>query len=289
MKILRDPLWQFIGVIVTVLAVLIPLIAFASPFFVINGMVVAFIVLVLYFSNIRPNKTIFFRVISDTVVLSIKEEDVKASIHIVYNGEDVKDDIHLVVLRLWNASYDPILPEEYKGTSIKINFGKGAKVLSTQVAESKPNTIKEEIDDNNMIQMDAGLLVLKPMWLNSDNSITLKVLVTKFDGEVTTDESRIIVGGFVRDWGRSRYNKARNIINKIISPFIASLGILIAIDILAIANMYSSSYYKFDFVKEADKYSFIIIVIYVSFFAILIISYNVTMKYARKWISKTFD
>ena len=289
LKILRDPLWQFIGVIVSVIAVLIPLIAFANPVFVINGTVVACIVLVLYFSNLRPNKTIFFRVISDAVVLSIKEEDVKAEVQILYKGEEVKDDIHMVILRLWNASYDPILPEEYKGTSIKLNFGKAAKVLSAQVTEAKPSTIKEEIDNNKLIQLDAGFLILNPMWLNSDNSISLKVLVTKFDGVVTTDESRIIVGGFVSDWNKSRYNKGKKIIDWLISPFSLFISLLVSFDIIFIAEEISIFYYKFDFLAVALKNQIVSLTEIVSFFVIAFLIYVVVKKYSLKWVYKTFD
>jgi len=107
LKILRDPLWQFIGVIVSVIAVLIPLIAFANPVFVINGTVVACIVLVLYFSNLRPNKTIFFRVISDAVVLSIKEEDVRCHIKfcvMVHIASEPKIDGNSLIRRLISES-----------------------------------------------------------------------------------------------------------------------------------------------------------------------------------------
>jgi hypothetical protein len=205
MKVLRDPLWQFIGVIITCIGILIPLIALTNPLIIIFAFIIAIILLALLFLRLRPNKTIFFRLLSDTIALSIQEE-VKGDLQVLYKGEEVKGDIHLVILRIWNASSDPILPEEYKGNSIKLNFGKEAKILSVQVSDSKPQTIKEEVEDKQSIKLDGNKVVLEPIWLNTDNTLTLKVLLTDFYGVISTDETRIIVGGFVRDWDKT-FNK----------------------------------------------------------------------------------
>ena len=109
-----------------------------------------------------------------------REKEEAKEVQIQYKGEEVKEDIQLVHVRLWNASSDPILPDEYKVNHIKMSFGKEAKVLSVQVSESKPPTIKEEIDDNKLIEFADGEVYLKPIWLNTDNSLTLKVLLTQF-------------------------------------------------------------------------------------------------------------
>ena len=152
MGFLRDPVWQFIGVVVALVGIFVALIAIINPFAAIIVFIAALIVLILLYPKLRPNKTIFFRIISDTTVLSIKEKEEAKEVQIQYKGEEVKEDIQLVVVRLWNASSDPILPGEYKANHIKMSFGKEAKVLSVQVLESKPPTIKEEIDDNKLIE-----------------------------------------------------------------------------------------------------------------------------------------
>ena len=61
---------------------------------------------------------------------------------------------------------------------------------------------------------EAENVILKPIWLNADNTLILKVLLTNFQGEVSADETRIIVGGYVRDWNKSTYSKYKVIIDK---------------------------------------------------------------------------
>lgn len=222
MGILRDLVWQFIAVIVALIGILVALIALLNPFIAAIVFIVTIIVLAMFYPKLRPVKTIFFRVISDTTVLSIKEEEeVKNKVKILYEENEVKEDIHLVILRLWNASSAPILTEDYKVDAIKFKFGKEAKILSVHVLESNPPTIKEEIDDSikegnedkKLLKHKAGNVTLKPIWLNKDNSLTLKVLLTIFQ-DVSTDETRIIVGGYVGDWNKSYYSKIKNLIDR---------------------------------------------------------------------------
>jgi hypothetical protein len=60
MNILRDPVWQFIGVIVALIGIIVGLIALINP--TIAGIVffVALIALLLLYPKLRPSKTIFF-------------------------------------------------------------------------------------------------------------------------------------------------------------------------------------------------------------------------------------
>jgi len=127
------------------------------------------------------------------------------------------------------------------------------------------------------------------MWLNSDNSISLKVLVTKFDGVVTTDESRIIVGGFVSDWNKSRYNKGKNLIDWLISPFSLFISLLVSIDIFIIADEISINNYKFDFTEVALKNNYVSLAGGISFSVIAFFIYIVVKKYSLKWMYKTFE
>jgi hypothetical protein len=166
------------------------------------------------------------------LVLTIKEEqEVQGEIEVLHNKKPIDKDIHLVILRLWNASSDPILVEDFKN-SIKMNFGKDALILSGQILESNPPGIKEEIDSNKLIQLDAGSVELKPIWLNEDHSLTMKVLLTKYQGEVITDESRIIVGGFVRDWEKSNYFKFKKVIDRFLEPVNVFLSFFLALFLL---------------------------------------------------------
>src|SRR5436305_13977697 len=115
MKLPHVPVW-LITIYVAILAFLVPLIYSTSPPIAIIVLIIALIVLgVLVYPKLRPTKTIFFRLISDTIVLSVQEgEEVKGEVQVLFKSEVVKGDIHLVFLKLWNASSNPILPDEYK-------------------------------------------------------------------------------------------------------------------------------------------------------------------------------
>jgi hypothetical protein len=288
MNILRDPVWQFIGVIVALIGIIVGLIALVNP--TIAGIVffVALIALLLLYPKLRPSKTIFFRLISDTIVLRIRSEKVdKGDVQVLYKGEEVEGDIHLVTVRLWNASSDPILPDEYKGNLIKLNFGKEAKVLSTQVSESKPATIKEEIDENKFVQFDAGKVLLKPIWLNKDNSLTLKILLTNFQGEVSTDETRIIVGGYVRDWNKSGYNKLKKLLDQNLGFIVALLSVGIPCIPLIIANVIASQYMNVNTYLTNNGTATLLLVVYLLFAATFVS--RIISKNMKKWISLLFE
>ena len=144
MNNLRDPVWLwFISVIISFFGILVTFFKFGdSPGIIFLGVAVIF--LSLLYLRIRPTRAIFFRVMSDTTVLSVeKEEEVKGDLSVLYKGNGVEGDIQLVILKLWNAGYDSILQDQYN-ISINMNFGQEAKVLSVQVQESKPSTIKKD-------------------------------------------------------------------------------------------------------------------------------------------------
>jgi len=288
MNILRDPVWQFIGVIVALVGIIVGLIALVNP--IIAGIVffVALIALLLLYPKLRPSKTIFFRLISDTIVLRIRSEKVdKGDLQVLYKGEEVEGDIRLVTVRLWNASSDPILPDEYKGNLIRLNFGKEAKVLSTQVSESKPATIKEEIDENKLVRFDAGKVLLKPIWLNKDNSLTLKILLTNFQGEVSTDETRIIVGGYVRDWNKSGYNKLKKLIDQNLSFIIALINVGIPTIPLIIAYIIASKYMDVNTYLNNNGIVIFPLIVYLILSTIFL--NRIISKNIREWISLLFE
>lgn len=291
MGFLHDPVWQFIGVVVALVGTLVALIAIVNPLAATIVFIIALIALILLYPKLRPNKTIFFRVISDTTVLSIKEKEEAKEVHIQYKGEEVKEDIQLVLVRLWNASSYPILPEDYKAHQIKMSFGKEAKVLSVQVSEANPSTIKAEIDDNKLIAFADGDVYLKPIWLNTDNALTLKVLLTLFQGYVSTDETRIILGGYVRDWNRSGYSKLKKVIDFVLKPFIMCLSVIIFFLLFYLADSLSIFLWKVDiYAKNApSQITILSFAIVFMILAICVVLYYLTLNFSKKMFSRIFN
>ena len=242
------------------------------------------LVIVLFYLMLPPTKTIFYRIISETLVLSIKDEEVNGEMLVQYKGEEVKEDIYLVILRLWNASLEPILPDEYKVNPFKLNFGIAAKLLSVQVLESKPSTIKEEINANKLIQFDDGDVVLTPIWLNRDNSFTLKVILTKYQGDVITDETRIIVGGYVRNWNKTIYSRVKKFLDIFLNTIIGILSITIVIIIFTLINNFVTTFSSI----SKNYYNYYSVVFILIVLVAWYLTYSIMIKYARKWINKMF-
>jgi hypothetical protein len=291
MGFFRDPVWQFIGVVVALVGILVALIALVNPLAASIVFIAALIVLILLYPKLRPNKTIFFRILSDTTVLSIKEKEEAKEVQIQYKGEEVKEDIQLVLVRLWNASSDPILPNDYKVNHIKMSFGKEAKVLSAQVLESKPPTIKEEIDDNKLIEFADGEIYLKPIWLNTDNSLTLKVLLTMFQGYVSTDETRIILGGYVRDWNRSGYSKLKQVLDTVLKPVILCISIIMFFLIFYLLESITIYFWKVDILAKnaPPQLTIITLFIIVALIVICVAMYYFLLDYSKKLLSRIFN
>lgn len=169
-----------------------------------------------------------------------------------------------------------------------MDFGQEAKILSTQVLVSNPSTIKEEIDNNKLIEFTAGKLDLKPIWLNTDNSLIFKVLLTKFQGEVSTDESRIIVGGYVRNWNKSSYSKAKKMMDKYLKNFVLFITITIFFSLSYVLDVLIQYFWRFDILSQKNPewmiFAFIITLILSSIFI-----YYYLINILKKAISKIFE
>ncbi len=214
MKLPLAPKW-LITLIATILGLVVTALIWVNIPIALIVLFVGVIGLIgLIIPKLRLYKTILYRLISDTIVLNIEEsEEVKGDVQVLFKGEEVKGNIHLVLLKIWNASNEPIMDEDYKSKAIRLNFGKEAKIFSVEVSESKPPGFKKYIDDNTLVSFDTENVVITPTWLDVDNSFTLKILISNFQGDVSTDESRIILGGIVRNWNDTFYRKIKDFID----------------------------------------------------------------------------
>ncbi len=120
-------------------------------------------------------KEITWKIISDTLVSPAHDR-----VRVLYNDETI-DDARLVILRIWNIGNVPVLPQDYENNNpIEFDFGEKAKVLDTEILRTTPPDIK----DNVPFRQEDEKILLGPLLLNSLDSITFKVLLTNFSGEV---------------------------------------------------------------------------------------------------------
>jgi hypothetical protein len=145
-EIIRDPVWQFIGVASAVL-----------------------ISLVLYYIQ-RQKKKLSYEIITHTRLLSIKEE-FKSNIRILYDGKPVTD-VHLLEVNLINSGNTPILKNDYE-TKLNINCGDKSTILTADAIFVDPPDI------NPSFAVDGNNIVLEPILLNGGDSIILKIIATQ--------------------------------------------------------------------------------------------------------------
>ena len=160
-QILRDPLWQFIGAIIGAIALLTTIILFYTQ---------------------RKQKVLSYQILSNASVLSIREE-VEGKVQMLYEGTQVKK-VHLIVLKIHNSGNVPIRTGDYE-RPLTILFGEGSDILSEEIIEKVPKNLDVVFDSSD------NRLIVKPLLLNSKDSITFKMLVSEFNGDLTVD-SRIV-------------------------------------------------------------------------------------------------
>lgn len=172
--LLRDPIWQFIGVIAGIVI----------------GIITGFVLPLALFRK-QTRKNLMFTVISNTLILPILDvgDQARDKLQILFDGKPMSD-ARLVVLKLWNSGNVPIEIDDYENRNpIKFNFGDKAEVLNVEVLETTPSNLKSRV--NASLKADRGNVVLEPLLLNNQDTITLKVLLSHLGNTITADETRI--------------------------------------------------------------------------------------------------
>ncbi len=159
LEFMRDPLWQFIGVIVALIAIIITI----------------------YFSlrsrREKPIKRLSPVIITETPLVSIREEEeLKGRLVVLFDKQPMqKPDISMLIIEFSNTGTEPIDDEDYSGP-IRIECGENSEVLTANVTKTEPNDFdaKAEIDPT-----DPTKALLNPVLLNAGQSVTVKILVRK--------------------------------------------------------------------------------------------------------------
>ena len=157
-EIIRDPMWQFVGVI---LVIIIPL--------------------VLYLVQ-RRRKLISWEIISNTPLLSI-EEEIRGNLQVLFDGKPVQD-VQLIIVEIINSGNVAIKSIDYE-RPINLDFGKNAHILTAEVTETTPDNLDISID------IEGTKVLLNPTLMNGKDSITIKTVVSQFNDQITV-EGRIV-------------------------------------------------------------------------------------------------
>ena len=157
LELLRDPIWQFAGAVLALVAIAISV--------------------ALYFAQ-RQRKDVTYELLSNTPLLTLREKGL-GQLQLTYNGVPV-DNPRLAVIRLTNSGNMAIATADYE-RPISFAFGEGSTVLSSAITATCPDnlTVSVETRDN--------LVVLQPALLNPRDSLTLKLLVSGEERDLRAD------------------------------------------------------------------------------------------------------
>ena len=148
LDLLQSPVWQFVGAILTLLAILLTL--------------------ALYLKQ-RRRKALSYAVVSSSDLLSV-EEEIRGRVKVLFDNAPVEN-VRLVIIKLWNSGEIPISKNDYE-SPIRIDLGQTNTVLSYEIIHKVPENLPVELSHRR-----EGIL-LNQILLNSGDSITVKILVS---------------------------------------------------------------------------------------------------------------
>lgn len=153
MKFLKDPIWQFVGVVVGVIAIIVTLFV--------------------YFDE-RPYKKLKVEILSNNPLISINT-DIAKEIQILYKDSPVQS-LSLILLRFENTGTEPIRENDFS-EPIQILLSQNAEIGEVSIQETRPNGIQltPTIIANNQIRLAKVLL-------NPGDQVVIKILAINNDG-----------------------------------------------------------------------------------------------------------
>lgn len=155
--LLRDPVWQFVGVVIALLALALPLVIYQHQ---------------------RDRRELAFGVFYETPLLGVSRE-LAGRVQITLDGQAIPN-LRLVVLAVKNSGNRPILAVDFH-TPFVIRFGTGVTALSAQVARRVPENLPVNASlSNNEVH-------IPPLLLNPGDFAIIKVLTTGGAASPTAD------------------------------------------------------------------------------------------------------
>ncbi len=173
-EILRDPLWQFVGVVVALGAIATSIILYMKS---------------------RSRKSLAYSIVSITRLLSVKTE-IKKDLQMFYKGKPIEQ-VHLVLIKIINNGNLPVTANDFE-RPFSLQFKENAQILSAEIANANPSSLQPSI------KVEEQKVILDPILLNSSDSITLKMLVSKLTCNFDLD-ARVVGVREIRELGGTSF------------------------------------------------------------------------------------
>jgi hypothetical protein len=147
----------------------------------------------------RERKEMAYAVISDTPVVSVKK-DVADQVQVLFRHKPVND-VHLVILDIWNSGNKPIEPKDYDGAPVTFNLGEKVHILDVNILSTRPDAVKDRV---KLVPHQENIS-LQPLLLNGKDSISLRILLTDYQGKLNVT-SHISGVSQLRDFNKLEAN-----------------------------------------------------------------------------------
>ena len=151
LELLRDPVWQFAGVVAAIFAI---------------GVAVA-----IYLAQ-RVRKGLAYEVLRNGRVLS-EVEQALGELKLLFENQPVND-ARLIEMRMTNSGNQPITVADFV-EPLTISFNEGALVLSAVTIRAQPEYLNAEL------AMDSNAARLTPLLLNPRDELVIKLLVAQYE------------------------------------------------------------------------------------------------------------
>jgi hypothetical protein len=163
-EIIRDPIWQFLGVLAAI--------------------IIGFISIYLYLRD-RNRKALSYEVISNTSLVVVKDE-VKEKLKIFYDEKPVSQ-LYLSLIRIVNSGNVPILASDFTRT-LTLSLAEETQIVSAEIIERHPKLLEATVGYRG------NEATVNVMLLNGGDSLTVKILSSGARSMVTVDGRIVGVG-----------------------------------------------------------------------------------------------
>lgn len=155
--ILRDSIWQFIGVVVSIIALAVSIYVIFSQ---------------------SQKRSLAYRIAAETNLLQVSEE-IRHKVKILYEDTPLKN-VYFMRLSIINNGNVEIRASNFE-RPLSFGFGINARIISAETVQVEP----ENLDP--IVSIFPGKVVLEPLLLNSKDVISIKLLIAEYSGEVWAD------------------------------------------------------------------------------------------------------
>lgn len=153
LSLMRDSVWQFIGAIIALSAIIISII--------------------IAFWQRKKKSICYKKILLRMIGLESLKKLSRGKISIIYNDQPI-DTVYALVLTIINDGNTQVLAKDFE-RPITFIFGEDAEIANVEISEKSPDDLEPSID------LLKNRISIAPLLLNPNDTFTLQVLFAKYD------------------------------------------------------------------------------------------------------------